>query len=78
MEISHLLLFSVVTVAKYIMLSPKGYFISERPFCQFHKQQAKFANKGHHFYLRLQESGLLATVTLNSAHQAATKDGKWL
>ena len=41
-------------------------------FLQFHKQRAKFA------YLLLWESGLSATFRLNDAHQAATKDEKWL
>ena len=60
------------------IVESQGYFVLEWPFLQFHEQRAKFRKQSKSPYSLLWESGLSATFTLNDAHQAATKDEKWL
>ena len=77
-EILRLLCSSVVANSKICrgrsrnssVVKSQGYFVLEQPFLQFHVKMAP--------YSFLWESGLLATFMLNDAHQAATKDEKWL
>lgn len=89
LEISHWLSFSVAVNSKthvccgrsrnLSVVKSQSYFISERLFFPLCEQQAKIAKLIKYItYLLLWESGFLASVMLNDAHQAAIKDEKWL
>ena len=85
-EISRLLCSSVVANSKICcgrsrnssIVESQGYFVLEWPFLRFHEQRGQIRQRSKSPYSLLWESGLSATFTLNDAHQAATKDEKWL
>ena len=60
------------------VVKSQRYFISERLFFPLHEQQGKIAKiRKYITYLLLWESGFLASVMLNDAHQAATYEENW-
>ena len=88
LEISHWLSFSVAVNSKthvccgrsrnLSVVKSQSYFISERLFFPLCEQQAKIAKLIKYItYLLLWESGFLASVMLNDAHQAATYEENW-
>lgn len=88
LEILHWLSFSVTVNSKthvccgrsrnLSVVKSQSYFISERLFFPLREQQGKIAKLMKYIaYLLLWESGFLASIMLNDAHQEATYEENW-